>query len=57
LGRRRGPLLLTAGVAVPGFALTPVLPEPGGRSLEDMPASTREAGAQPLRVADRATAT
>jgi hypothetical protein len=57
LGRRRGPLLLTAGVAVPGFALTLLLPEPGGRSLEDMPASTREAGAQPLRVAGRATAT
>jgi hypothetical protein len=44
-------------VAVPGFALALVLPEPGGRSLEDMPVSTREADAQPLRVADRATAT
>ena len=36
----RGTLLLTAGVAVAGFALTLVLPEPAGRSLEDMPAST-----------------
>jgi MFS transporter, PHS family, inorganic phosphate transporter len=52
----RGTLLLTAGVAVLGFALTLVLPEPAGRSLEDMPASTREAGAQPLRAAGQATA-
>jgi hypothetical protein len=35
-----------------GFALTLVLPEPAGRSLEDMPASTREVDGQPLRVAD-----
>ena len=53
----RGTLLLTAGVAALGFALTLVLPEPAGRSLEDMPTSTREAGAQPLRVADQASAT
>jgi hypothetical protein len=32
----RGTLLLTAGVAVLGFSLTLVLPEPGGRSLEDI---------------------
>ncbi|HEY0719557.1 MAG TPA: MFS transporter [Streptosporangiaceae bacterium] len=32
----RGTLLLTAGVAVLGFALTLVLPEPAGRSLEDI---------------------
>jgi MFS transporter, PHS family, inorganic phosphate transporter len=32
----RGTLLLTAGVAVAGFALTLVLPEPAGRSLEDI---------------------
>jgi MFS transporter, PHS family, inorganic phosphate transporter len=38
----RGTLLLTAGVAVLGFALTLVLPEPAGRSLEDMP--TRSPG-------------
>ena len=48
----RGTLLLTAGVSVLGFALTLVLPEPAGRSLEDMPASTREVDGQPLRVAD-----
>jgi MFS family permease len=33
----RGTLLLTAGVSVLGFALTLVLPEPSGRSLEEMP--------------------
>jgi len=32
----RGTLLLTAGVSLLGFALTLVLPEPAGRSLEDM---------------------
>ncbi len=32
----RGTLLLTAGVAVLGFALTLVLPEPAGRSLEEI---------------------
>jgi MFS transporter, PHS family, inorganic phosphate transporter len=48
----RGTLLLTAGVAVAGFALTLVLPEPAGRSLEDMPAGAAGARAQPL-VASR----
>src|SRR5205823_1292653 len=52
----RGTLLLTAGVAVLGFALTLVLPEPAGRSLEDMPLSARETAARPLRVADQASA-
>ncbi len=47
----RGTLLLTAGVAVLGFALTLVLPEPAGRSLEDMPIGTRGTAARPLRVA------
>jgi MFS family permease len=51
----RGTLLLTAGVAMLGFALTLVLPEPAGRSLEDMPTSTRDMSAQPLRVADQAS--
>ncbi len=37
----RGTLLLTAGVSVLGFALTLVLPEPAGRSLEDIAVSTR----------------
>jgi MFS transporter, PHS family, inorganic phosphate transporter len=48
----RGTLLLTAGVAVLGFALTLVLPEPAVRSLADMPASPRETATMPLRVAD-----
>jgi MFS transporter, PHS family, inorganic phosphate transporter len=47
----RGTLLLTAGVAAAGFALTLVLPEPAGRSLEDMPTSTRGARARSLRLA------
>ena len=41
----RGTLLLTAGVAVAGFALTLVLPEPAGRSLEDIAISTPPARA------------
>src|SRR5205814_10680098 len=49
----RGTLLLTAGVSVLRFALTLVLPEPAGRSLEDMHASTPEAGARPLRLANQ----
>jgi MFS transporter, PHS family, inorganic phosphate transporter len=48
----RGTLLLTAGVAVAGCALTLVLPEPAGRSLEDMPTSTREANPPALRAAE-----
>ena len=52
----RGTLLLTAGVAVAGFALTLVLPEPAGRSLEDMAASTHDTPAMPLQVADQASA-
>jgi MFS family permease len=47
----RGTLLLTAGVAVLGFALTLVLPEPAGRSLEDMPLGRREMGAPALSLA------
>jgi MFS transporter, PHS family, inorganic phosphate transporter len=47
----RGTLLLTAGVAALGFALTLVLPEPAGRSLEDMPTSTRDTRARSLRLA------
>ena len=49
----RGTLLLTAGIAVLGFALTLVLPEPAGRSLEDMAASTRETQARSLRPASQ----
>jgi MFS transporter, PHS family, inorganic phosphate transporter len=49
----RGTLLLTAAVSALGFALTLVLPEPAGRSLEDMHTGTGEAAARPLRVADQ----
>jgi nitrate/nitrite transporter NarK len=52
----RGTLLLTAGVSAAGLALTLVLPEPAGRSLEDLSASTGDTGALPLRVADQASA-
>jgi len=51
----RGTLLLTAGVAVSGLALTLVLPEPAGISLEEM-AAARPASPVPLHVADQATA-
>jgi len=52
----RGTLLLTAGVSVLGFALTLVLPEPAGRSLEDITTGARDPGNMPLRVADQASA-
>jgi nitrate/nitrite transporter NarK len=52
----RGTLLLTAGVAVLGFALTLVLPEPARRSLEDMAISTPSMAAPPLQVASEAPA-
>jgi MFS transporter, PHS family, inorganic phosphate transporter len=52
----RGTLLLTAGVSVLGFALTLVLPEPAGRSLEDMALSAPDAAVQSLRVAGQAPA-
>ena len=51
----RGTLLLTAGVAVAGFALTLVLPEPAGVSLEEMHSAPRT-GTPALRVADQASA-
>jgi hypothetical protein len=51
----RGTLLLTAAVAVLGFALTLVLPEPAGRSLEDMATSPRNTGTTSLRAADQAS--
>jgi MFS family permease len=52
----RGTLLLTAGVSVLGFALTMVLPEPAGRSLDDMATSGRGTSARPLPVAYQASA-
>ena len=51
----RGTLLLTAGVAVLGFALTLVLPEPARRSLEDMAISAPSMAAPPLQVASEAS--
>jgi len=52
----RGTLLLTAGVAVAGLALTLVLPEPAGRSLEDIATSTPSPAVRALQVADEAPA-
>ena len=52
----RGTLLLTAGVAALGFALTLVLPEPAGRSLEDMAISPRDTATMPLPVASQTSA-
>src|SRR6266571_1207595 len=52
----RGTLLLTAAVSVLGFALTLVLPEPAGRSLEDIAVSTPGTTARPLRMADQPSA-
>jgi MFS transporter, PHS family, inorganic phosphate transporter len=53
----RGTLLLTAAVSTLGFALTLVLPEPAGHSLEDMPVSPRETSAPPFQVAGQHQAT
>jgi MFS transporter, PHS family, inorganic phosphate transporter len=52
----RGTLLLTAGVAVAGFALTMVLPEPAGRSLEDLHPGHTDAAVPALRVAGQPSA-
>jgi MFS transporter, PHS family, inorganic phosphate transporter len=49
----RGTLLLTAGVSVAGLALTLVLPEPAGRSLEDIATSARGTGDRPLPVTNQ----
>jgi MFS transporter, PHS family, inorganic phosphate transporter len=50
----RGTLLLTGGVSVLGLALTFVLPEPAGRSLDDITASTPIS--RPLPIPDQAIA-
>jgi MFS transporter, PHS family, inorganic phosphate transporter len=47
----RGTLLLTAGVSVAGLALTLVLPEPAGRSLDEIAGAAPDVSAPPLRVA------
>jgi MFS transporter, PHS family, inorganic phosphate transporter len=50
----RGTLLLTALVAGLGFALTLVLPEPAGRSLDEIAAGLPGPAARPRQVAARA---
>jgi MFS transporter, PHS family, inorganic phosphate transporter len=50
----RGTLLLTAGVSVAGMLLTLVLPEPAGRSLDEISGATTDSGAQVVRVASQA---
>ncbi len=52
----RGTLLLTAGVSVLGLALTLVLPEPAGRSLEDLAAGPGGAAATRPVLAGQAPA-
>jgi MFS transporter, PHS family, inorganic phosphate transporter len=52
----RGTLLLTAGISALGLALTLVLPEPAGRSLEDIAVSTGGSRHRPLQVADQVSA-
>ncbi len=52
----RGTLLVTAGVSVLGFALTLVLPEPAGRSLDDIASVPPGARAPSVRMADQASA-
>ena len=46
----RGTLLLTGGVAVLGFALTLVLPEPAGRSLEDIAVGAPDSAGRAARA-------
>jgi MFS family permease len=46
----RGTLLLTAGVAVSGFALTLVLPEPAGLSLDEIAAGPHDTTTRPRRM-------
>jgi len=48
----RGTLLLTAAISGLGFTLTFVLPEPAGRSLEDMAGSASVPAPQALHVAE-----
>jgi MFS family permease len=48
----RGTLLLTAAISGLGFALTFVLPEPAGRSLEEIADGARATAPQPLQIAE-----
>ena len=49
----RGSLLLTAGISVLGLALTLVLPEPAGRSLDDITSSIRDIATPTREMADQ----
>ena len=51
----RGTLLLTAGVSGLGFALTLVLPEPAGRSLDDIAINAPGPSPRSLRLAARSS--
>ena len=51
----RGMLLLTARVSAAGLALTLVLPEPAGRSLEEIASGLPGARPLPLLTADQAS--
>jgi hypothetical protein len=46
----RGTLLLTSGVSVLGLLLTLVLPEPAGRSLDEVSGGEVVSGAVPVQV-------
>jgi MFS family permease len=48
----RGTLLLTAAISGLGFMLSLVLPEPAGRSLDDIAGSARAPAPQPLQVSE-----
>jgi MFS family permease len=52
----RGTLLLTAVISAAGFALTLVLPEPAGRSLDDITMSEHRRATVPVRAGDQAAA-
>jgi MFS transporter, PHS family, inorganic phosphate transporter len=49
----RGTLLLTAGISVAGLALTLVLPEPAGLSLDEISSRTAAAAPEPAAVSMR----
>jgi MFS transporter, PHS family, inorganic phosphate transporter len=52
----RGTLLLTGGVAGLGFALTLVLPEPAGRSLDEIAAGPPDTATRPRRMTGQTAA-
>jgi MFS transporter, PHS family, inorganic phosphate transporter len=52
----RGVLVLTAGISALGLALTFVLPEPAGRSLDEIATSSAKPADPPLELTDEALA-